>query len=159
MIIKRISFFLKEHIAVLKEKCTKKEKNINYNEHKYYSYYSMMCEWMAINKRGKSIAEYLSKNNYTKIAVYGCGRIGMLAIDELLNNDIDVKFIIDRNMTDKYREINIVNSVNEISQGTIDAIVITTTFEYLGIARELCEYTSSKLISLEDMIHSMYRRG
>ncbi|MCL1864054.1 MAG: glycosyltransferase family 4 protein [Defluviitaleaceae bacterium] len=50
-------------------------------------------------EKGKSVADYLQKNRYNRVAIYGFGTCGRLLYDELSSSDIDVKYIIDRNIT------------------------------------------------------------
>ena len=56
--------------------------------------------WIDSYQKNTLISEFLERNQYQKIAIYGLGRLGKNIYNELKNSMIDVLYIIDRNYCD-----------------------------------------------------------
>lgn len=151
--------YLQEIAHDIKDSIVKRlfKKNITRNTAKDYeierwrSYSQMLIKWKRMGLQNKKISDYLIRNNNINIAIYGCGDIGMLCCDELLeNNEIKIIELIDRKVVGTYKGIPIVTP-NQISH-EVDAVLITPITSYLEIANVMCKYTEAKFISLEDVI-------
>lgn len=135
----------------LLKKRLEKSQQKDYEINRWNSYAQMLIKWKRIGLRNKKISEYLIRNDIRNIAIYGCGDIGMLCCDELLESEqIKIIELIDRKVTGTYKNIPIV-APNQISS-KVDAVLITPIPSYLEIAKVLCRYTEAKFISLEDVI-------
>lgn len=58
-------------------------------------------KWMEICQKGQSISNYLVKNKYSNVAIYGLGRLGKQLYRELICSDINVEYVIDRSCRQK----------------------------------------------------------
>lgn len=155
--MKQICIFIKEYIELFKERSNQKRAINNCNEWKFYSYYNMLSEWMELKNKNVNLCEYFDGLETKKFAIYGCGKIGKLAIDELLKSDAKISCIVDKADLESYKNIPVVKIDNIAKE--VNAIIITTTYEYLDVATELSKYSDVVFISLEDMIHKLYRRS
>lgn len=154
-----ILVYLQEIFHELKESIVKrlfkgtseKFQQKDYEIYRWRSYAQMLIKWKHMGLQNKKISEYLIRNSNGNIAIYGCGDIGMLCCDELLENqEIKIIELIDRRVTGTYKNIPIV-APNQISP-EVDTVLITPITSYLEIAKVMCQYTEAKFISLEDVI-------
>lgn len=137
-------------IKRLFKKTLEKSQQKNYEIYRWHSYTQMMIRWKHMGMHNKKISEYLIRNNNRNIAIYGCGAVGLLCCDELLESqEIKIIELIDRKVTGTYKNIPIV-APNQISH-EVDAVLITPIAGYLEIAMVMCQYTEAKFISLEDV--------
>lgn len=135
--------------ALNREKIKQQEK-VFLEINKWYAYNQLMFKWMRIRERKHSIAEYLEMINISRVAIYGIGDIGKLCCDEILQNNINIPYIIDKHVEGDYINIPIISP--EKVDNRVDAIIITPICYYLEIAESLYRRTCAKLISLEDII-------
>lgn len=143
---------LKESILKrLLKKRLEKSRQKDYEINRWHSYTQMLIKWKYIGLQNKKISEYLTRNDIRNIAIYGCGDIGKLCCDELLESEeINIIELIDRKVIGTYKNIPIV-APSQISS-KVDAVLITPIPSYLEIANVMCRYTEAKFISLEDVI-------
>lgn len=129
----------------------------NANAHdikKYAAYYRLLASWMLLRNSGRSLAEYFAEHHYRSVAVYGLGPLGMCLLGELKHSDVEVRCGIDRNADHfSYLDLKVIAPDSPIE--AVDAIVITPFFECEHLVLELEGRTSSKIVSLEDIVHSI----
>lgn len=118
---------------------------------KFKSYYSMLNQWLALKQQGKTLEKYFIDNNYKTIAIYGMGEMGKRLYDELKDTSIKVKYAIDKEASSIYSELEVVDKDERFEE--VDAIVITATFAYSEIERELREKINFSIISLDDVVY------
>ena len=63
---------------------------------KHLALFRMMAQWVKIKQEGKNISDYLLKEGYREVAVYGMSYAGERLVNELDNTDIHVKYGIDK---------------------------------------------------------------
>lgn len=117
---------------------------------KFRSMYLMMEKWFECTQSKGNISEYILMNNWSKIAIYGCGDIGRLLYNELLGTDITVVCGIDKNSKIEF-PVDIL-SPDEFSED-VDAIIVTSIAYFYDIENKLKEKTKAKIVSLEDLIY------
>lgn len=117
---------------------------------KIVSYYGLLNKWLMIKQQGKSLTEYFHKNDIQSIAIYGYKELGERLYDELKGTDIEVKYIIDKNVDHIRAEIDVYSPDESLPQ--VDAIVITATYYYDEIEDELYDMVDFPIISLEDVL-------
>lgn len=118
---------------------------------KYENYFNLLHHWLLKKEMGRSFAAYLKSLNCNRIAIYGVGIMGKHFISELQNTDVEIICAIDnQDAVCVNAEIPIVKA-GQI-QNDIDAIVITVTYQYEEIRKNLQEYTCVKTISLEQIV-------
>jgi len=121
---------------------------------KFKNYYYLANHWLDLKQNNISIAGYFEDNNINTIAIYGMGEMGKRLIKELKDSNIDVKYVVDKNenlVIDD--DIKIVAKESIFQQ--VDALIVTATFAFNEIKKELEEKVSFPVISLEDVIYGV----
>jgi len=137
-----------------------KKNEIKKNDHiikraeKFRNYYYMLNQWMINKNQNKSIGDFLEKNNYYEIAIYGMGEMGQRLIDELKGSNIKIKYIIDQNADYLSNEIPVIKKEDSFER--VDAIIVTATFAYKEISKDLSARISCPILSLEDVINGIF---
>ena len=96
------------------------------------------------------MTEYFHKNDIQSIAIYGYKELGERLYDELKGSDIEIKYIIDKNIDYIRAEIDVYSPDESLPQ--VDAIVVTATYYYDEIEDELNDMGDFLIISLEDVV-------
>lgn len=138
-------------VAICKMKKDKKEisEKRDFSE-KMLTYYRILNRWLMLKQQGKSLTEYFYKNEFHSIAIYGYRELGQRLYDELKETDIEVKYIIDKNIDTVSADVDIYTPDAELPY--VDVIVITATYYYDEIEDELYDAVEYPIISLEDVL-------
>ena len=75
-------------------------------------------------------------------------------MEELEVSDIKVTCVIDRDHSFQNMKVPLKHAEDELD--AVDAIVVTPIFEFYSIKQELQDRTQAEIISIEDIINSMY---
>lgn len=126
-----------------------KDQKIN----KFKNYYNMLNEWLYLKQNGTSLDTYFKKNDYNSIAIYGMGEMGNRLYDELKQSDIEVKYVIDKNATSVYSELEVLDPEEEFPE--VDAIVVTATFAFDEIENSIENKVNCPIVSLEDVVYEV----
>lgn len=116
----------------------------------YKEYYKILELWMRNLEDGKKIVNYFQYNHYYQIALYGMGKMANHVIKELKGSDIQIAYAIDRTPY-KNTDIRII-SCDEEEFPLVDAIIVTPTYDFINIERELCKRLDIPVISLDEVI-------
>lgn len=152
---------------LLKNKdCTKKElRNISQiiEEHennyikerdKLLEFYFLLDDWMTIRERQVSIADYISRQGYKAVSIYGKGRIGLRLAKELKCAGIEINYFIDRNAEVLLGDIKTI-SIEEIKniKDIKEPIIITLSkSDAKEISHRLEEQGAEQVLFLSDII-------
>lgn len=118
---------------------------------KYENYFNLLHHWLLKKEMGRSFADYLKAQGYNQIAVYGMGILGKHLISELQDSDVKIVFAVDNQKEARANaDIPIIKS-GQIEEN-VDVIVVTVTYQYEEISRQLQEQTRAKVISLEQIV-------
>lgn len=117
---------------------------------KHLSLYLMMNKWVKAKQANKSIAEYLAKQGYKEIAIYGMNYVGETLWNELVDSDIYVQYGIDKNADSIYLALEVLHPDDELPQ--VDAVIVTAITFYDEIADSLLEKLDCPILSLEDVL-------
>lgn len=112
--------------------------------------------WVNLLIDKKMISEWLGKNKYSHIAIYGMGRIGKHLLTELNNSDICVDFIIDRKMGKQvqyYENIPCLEGVDDLPR--VDIIIVTVSGEAQDIISKLRGKVDTTVKSINDIMFVM----
>lgn len=120
---------------------------------KHLSLFLMMNQWVKVKQEGKNLADYLEKNGYKKIAIYGMSYAGETLVDELKNTGITVAYGIDKNADSIYADVNIVSMEDQLD--SVDAIVVTAVTFFDEIEEKLSARVDCPIISLEDILYEV----
>lgn len=109
--------------------------------------------WIDAKRKGKSIAEYLGRENVKTIAVYGMGDAGIKLCKELQGTDIDIRYVMDQNISVD----TAFAPVRKLDEGLpcVDAIIVTPISAYPQIKDSLSQKTGCRIISIEDIIFNL----
>lgn len=113
-------------------------------------YYHMLVKWVHVLQMGGSVKRYFEENHYKKVAIYGMAEMGGLLYDELTENGIDVAYVIDK-ARDAIYAPKVVSADDKLDE--VDVIVVTANYYYDEITGELSKKTSSRVVSLYEVIN------
>lgn len=105
-------------------------------------------------QRGHTIGNYLKEYNIQTVAIYGMGYVGFRLYDELKQAGAVVKYGIDQNAERiRMQEIDILYPDEELPE--VDAIIVTATFFYEDIEKNLSRQVSAKIYSLKEILYEI----
>ncbi len=120
---------------------------------KHLNLYLLMNQWVRVKQENKSMAEYLEKQGYKEIAIYGMHYAGETLVNELAKTDIKVKYGIDKAADSIYADIDVISPEDELKP--VDAIIVTAVTYFDEIEEQLSEKIACPIISLEDILYDM----
>lgn len=120
---------------------------------KHLQLYLMMNQWVQVKQEGKSIADYLDKEGYKNVAIYGMNYVGETLLRELAGTDISVKYGIDRKAETIYSDIKVVVPHDDLEN--VDAVIVTAITVYDEIEGLLSEKLNCPILSLEDILYEL----
>ena len=136
-----------------KKVLTDKAKLIQKFSDKHLALYLMMNQWVQVKQEGKNLADYMERNNYRTIAIYGMSYAGERLLEELRDSNIMVKYGIDKNADKLYSDVDIVSPDEELEE--VDAVIVTPIYFMDEIEEELSEKLSCPILSLEDILYEV----
>lgn len=120
---------------------------------KHLALYLMMNQWVKAKQGNKSIADYLEKNGYKEIAIYGMNYVGETLMAELANSNIKVKYGIDKNANMIYSDIDVVTPDDVLD--SVDAVIVTAITFFDEIEEALFEKMDCPILSMEDILNEI----
>lgn len=120
---------------------------------KHLALYLMMNQWVKVKQENKSIADYLEKNGYKEIAIYGMNYVGETLMAELANSNIKVKYGIDKNADMIYSDIDVVTPDDALD--SVDAVIVTAITFFDEIEEALFEKMDCPILSMEDILNEI----
>lgn len=118
---------------------------------KYKSNYEMAMRMSEIHNLSEKLAAYLKTSKINSVAIYGVGRVGIQLINVLKETDVKVSFAIDENKS-------VVEGIKTVSmkeiEEKVDVVIVTTSYDFNQISKELKLYVNSQIINLESMLVS-----
>ncbi len=132
---------------VVSNKLMEKDKKIE----KFKAYYNLLNKWLSIKQEGKTLEKYFIEQNYRTIAIYGMGELGKRLYEDLRNSCVVVNYAIDKNIVETASGLLIVKPESKLK--AVDAIVITSIFDYEAVEEDLGSKTEGHIVSLEDVIY------
>jgi len=145
---------LDEKVAIFQADNNDYEKRQIYSERirvdKNELYLKLMDQWMNLAENEKSISNYLSKNGYKKIVIYGFGMLGQHLYYDLVKNGVGIVGIVDERAHDLNVDCNLFLPNDELPK--YDCFVITSVFYKDEILRKLNLDTIHDVISIDHII-------
>lgn len=119
---------------------------------KFHSMYQMLERLIYCKQAGYSIGRYLQQSGIAKIAIYGCGDVGRILYNELLDEDIEVKYGIDKNT-----KIDFPIEIRSLSESLdeVDAVIVTSIAYFSDIEEELSKVLNCRILALDDVIYEI----
>lgn len=121
---------------------------------KFKEYYSLLITWIKLKDVEINIGDYLVKQGYKTVAIYGMGEIGKSLYKELSKSKIKISYAIDQNIEDNYRELPV---IRKESIYKVDAIIVTPVFAYINIKKDLEKYIKCPIISMDSILYDIQR--
>lgn len=131
-------------------------KNIAENKNltsRYQSYWRTLDRWMIILESGKTIEQYLHDKGIQHIAIYGLGLLGKHLLSQLSNTDIVIDYAIDRKGAMRIGNFPVITLENDLPETQL--IVVTVTYDFAKIYKEIVSKTSDKVIGLDELIENI----
>ena len=117
---------------------------------------SLFDQWMTLREQHMYIGAYLKKYQYEVAAVYGLGVLGRHLVHELLEDGIEIKYIIDRNKRLSYPDIQVTELAPDLE--AVDVIVVTAVCDFDNIWRKIRSYgMTCSIVSLSEIIADMMK--
>lgn len=112
----------------------------------------LAVKWLEVRQRGHNLAEYLKENNIHSVAIYGMAALGQRFYDELEEEDIQVKYLLDKNPG----RMNLVLEFTPLDgeKLDVDAVIVTVAGAEREIVREIRDRGYPQVIGLSDIISS-----
>ena len=120
---------------------------------KLFALYLMMNQWVKVKQQNKSIAEYLGKQGYKEIAIYGMNYVGETLLSELAGSGIRVKYGIDRNADAISSDVDVILPDDKLEK--VDAVVVTAITFFDEIEELLSKKLDCPIISMEDILYEV----
>lgn len=119
-------------------------------------YYHMLCMWLEMKQKGKSVVTFLQRKGIKKIAIYGMKEFGERFYDEIQNTEIEVVCVIDRNPDQILGDFKVISPEQLISD--VDAIVVTANYDFPEIKKQLETKVNCPIYSLGGVMENSVRR-
>lgn len=129
----------------------KKDKKVEKYE-KFRHMYFVLVKWMTINQNQRPVSDYLIRNGYKKIAIYGIRELGILLYDEVIKADLSVEYIIDKNADFINVDVEAPLYIPDDDLPDADIIIVTAVHYYDEIEKMMKEKIKCPIISLEELI-------
>ena len=133
----------------------KKNKESEYKElgvrlAKFEDYFAVSNKWLKNRNMGINILDYFVQHNYESIAIYGMGELGKRLYEELKNQGKKVAFVLDKCAKGVDPTLNVCKMDKELPD--VDVIVVTPTFDYAAIEKQLAGISNAKILSIKDVV-------
>jgi len=152
-IVSIIMFIAGVVIGRKSNKLTKSKQDTDNLAKKHLAIMLMYDQWLKTKQEGKSIVNYLLKHNYNQIAIYGFSYVGERLYDELKDTGIEVRYIIDKNASGIFAEVEVIDPDMEFEN--VDAIIVTSNFYYSEIEEALSKRVDWPIINLENILYEL----
>lgn len=124
-----------------------------YKGEKNLAYVQALDKWMGLREQGIHLSDYLKRYDYGKVAVYGIGILGRHLVKELLEDGVDIRYLIDKKENVLYPGIATYRLADDLP--AVDVIIVTAIYEYQygEIWDDIRKYNMDcPIVSLAEMI-------
>lgn len=117
-------------------------------------YLDIMNQWLILKQKGIKLENYLMKNGYKNVAIYGMGIYGRHLIREFVDStQVKLMYGIDKREMDKYEGVDI-RKLKEVQD--YPDVVINTIFYDDSVKRDLEKTLKCDVVSFEELIFESY---
>lgn len=117
---------------------------------KFTDYFRLFDKWMSLKEENKTLEKYFIDKGYHHIALYGMGVMGKHLINDLEGSAIVIDYVIDKKADVIESDLPILSVDSELPN--VDAIIVTATFDFYEISRQLYDIVPYPIISLHEVI-------
>lgn len=153
--MENMNYLTKEDVAKIKkiQSAPASRDEASFEEYEREKNYKLILDfWMTLRNKKISIAGYLTKRCFVKIVIYGGGILGKHLCHELKESNIQVECILDRNKNIQVEGMKVAAPGEPVE--TADAIIVTPFMEYEQIKRQLKEFYTCEIISIETLLYN-----
>lgn len=153
--------YAKEHYREYLDKYENKPGNNSFAEEvenllvknaRYESYWRVLDAWMNLKEEGISLADYFLSHQIHSIAVYGMGMLGKHLLKELEGKAVRISYVVDRKSE---IQSSFVSYTPDEKWPEVEAVVVTATYAFSEISKQIKEKGFKRVISLEEIIMEM----
>ncbi len=112
--------------------------------------YGILNNIFRMRQKNISIARWLKEKGYTKIAIYGMHFVGQRLFDVLIEEDINIVYLIDQKKGGQYRDVKICAPSDKLEK--VDALIITPVSYYNEIFIDMQKRIDCVILSVEDLL-------
>lgn len=118
--------------------------------------YNVTLQWLVAMQHGNKLEDYLIKNGYKKIAVYGMNEIGNCVARELVRSEV-VRFLyaIDQGEPKLYIDVKCFRLNDIFDKEKPDIIIVALPFLFEKIHREIENATGCITKSITEIVYEM----
>lgn len=121
-----------------------------HNVEKFQKLFSVLEIWVEKKQQGKNIEDFLKRNEYYSVAVYGLGNVGKL-LEEELKDYAELRYGIDRRTVST--EFPVYRPEDDLPE--VDVVIVTPAYEFEEIEEALKKKLSCPVYSIEDIVYFM----
>lgn len=115
--------------------------------------YHMANEWLMKKQEGKNLTHFFLQSGYKRIAVYGMAYMGERFLDELKDSDIEIVYAIDKNATNIYSYIEVIQPDADLKE--VDIVVVTSIAFFDEVKDQLAQKLHCPIVALDDIIYNL----
>lgn len=106
--------------------------------------------WLNDREKEISVDRTLIKKGIQTVAIYGMGYLGCHLYDELENSEIDIKYVMDRELEDLAGVLRVIKLDGELPE--VDAVVVTVLGDTNRICNSIRRKCSYKILTLTEVL-------
>lgn len=116
---------------------------------KFKNNYNLLADFLENDQLKEHLEKVFQKKNWKNVVVYGAGRIGKIVADIIGKTDVNLQYMIDKNITGcNFGEIQSVDSLDE----RIDAVIVTVKENYSDIVSLIREKYDGEICFIGDLL-------
>lgn len=120
---------------------------------KYKLFYWVLTRWLRLRIQGVRMADILTRRNCGKIAIYGYAEIGQLLCRELLGEEFEVSYIMDKKVCESgYKNIPVFYPQKDLPK---DTVVVTAVYYFDEIRDELKKMGFKDIYSFRELVEGI----
>lgn len=116
-------------------------------------------KWLLNLEEGKHIPDYLSAFQIHRIGIYGYGILGKHLVKELQKQDVFVCWVMDRVASGDNTYGNVVRPDDFDKMADVDIAIIAVVSDVEEVEALLLKFVTGRIISVEELVDSVYVWG
>ena len=126
------------------------------NNAKSKALYEMLKKWITLKAEKKGICSYLEEKGYSTVAIYGISDIGEILLEELINENVVVKYAIDRNAAYIKTTVDVLAPDDDLP--VADVVIVTAITFFDEIKSNLKTKIQCPILSLEEILDELLQQ-
>lgn len=109
--------------------------------------------WIALENQGKQIGDFMRKNNYRTVAIYGYGHLGRQLFGRLKKEEIEVSYLADQNAAYITEGIPAYTLNDKLPE--TDVVIVTLVEKEERVIQQLCSKTKARIWTIKQLLSAM----